>query len=190
MTTTPTLWKSHTQVNTSDAPVPNSGGSPDQSFPQIVALDDGGYVVAWTDRSRTHNPGGTAVVAQKYDVLGEKVGGEVKISQFNSGDQSASAAVALPDGGFLIAYNDVVPGSADIYVRRYDASFNFLRTDVIDNTTSQASNAALTPFADGSYVVSYRVKTARRTATSSAGSSVPRGSSAPTFDIRTSDGRP
>jgi hypothetical protein len=50
---------------------------------QVAALPDGGYVLVWTDSSRTHN--GSAMVGQRYDSLGNKV--EVKISQFSSGDQ-------------------------------------------------------------------------------------------------------
>jgi hypothetical protein len=157
MVTTPTVWKAKTQVNTTDAAVSGSGGFAIQTQQQIVALADGGYVVVWTDYSRTYNAGGTAVIGQRYDALGEKVGGEVKVSQFINGNQFATAAVALTDGGFLVAYGDSISGSFDIYVRRYDASFNLLRTDVIDNTPAQGFNAAITPFADGSYAVTYSV---------------------------------
>jgi hypothetical protein len=51
--------------------------------PDRARLADAGYVVVWTDSSRTHN--GSAMVEQRYDSLGHKV--EVKISQFSSGDQ-------------------------------------------------------------------------------------------------------
>ena len=44
MTTTPKLWKGLTQVNTTDAGAAQDGG-------QIVALDDGGYEIIWTDNS-------------------------------------------------------------------------------------------------------------------------------------------
>jgi hypothetical protein len=51
--------------------------------PDRARLADGGYVLVWTDSSRTHN--GSAMVGQRYDSLGNKV--EVKITQFSSGDQ-------------------------------------------------------------------------------------------------------
>jgi hypothetical protein len=60
-----------------------SGGVAVRSDDQIARLLDGGYVLVWTDSSRTHN--GSAMVGQRYDSLGNKV--EVKISQFSSGDQ-------------------------------------------------------------------------------------------------------
>ncbi len=89
MTATPRLVKSLTQVNTADAAV-GLGGLPVQADGQIAGLPDGGYVVVWTDSSRTHNPNGSAIVGQRYDSLGNKVGGEVNISQFSAGDQSRS----------------------------------------------------------------------------------------------------
>ena len=85
MTTTPQLVKSLTQVNTADTPVA-FGGTATQSDGQIAPLLDGGYVVVWTDYSRTHNPNGSAIVGQRYDSAGNKVGGEVKLSLFNSPD--------------------------------------------------------------------------------------------------------
>src|SRR5262245_2320424 len=79
MTTTPKSWKSQTQVNSSDAPVA-PGGNAFQGEGQIAALHDGGYVVVWTDGSKTHNPFGTsAIVGQRYDAAGNKVGGELHL---------------------------------------------------------------------------------------------------------------
>jgi hypothetical protein len=46
MTTTPRLWNSLTQVNTTD-------GDKNQFESQITPLQDGGYVVVWTDLSHT-----------------------------------------------------------------------------------------------------------------------------------------
>src|SRR4029450_12469613 len=77
--------KSLTQVNTADAAVA-LGGLPVQADGQIARLPDGGYVVVWTDSSRTHNPNGSAIVGQRYDSLGNKVGGGGNIRQFSAGD--------------------------------------------------------------------------------------------------------
>jgi hypothetical protein len=52
MTTTPRLVKPFTQVNTTDGGVPQFDG-------QIAALQDGGYVVFWTDRSHTYSAAAT-----------------------------------------------------------------------------------------------------------------------------------
>jgi hypothetical protein len=161
MTTTPRLVKSLTQVNTADTPVAPGGGAA-QIDGQIAPLLDGGYVVVWTDSSRTHNPNGTAVVGQRYDAAGSKVGGEVKLSLFNSPDQFSPAITALPNGNVAIAFIDSFSGKQDLYVRIYapdGASLSLVRTDGIVVGSNLASNPSITAFADSSYVVTYTVGT-------------------------------
>jgi FG-GAP-like repeat/FG-GAP repeat len=165
VTTTPRLVKSLTQVNTSDAPVnPDSDAS--QLDGQVAPLADGGYVVVWTDGSGTHNFSGTAIVGQRYDSLGNKVGGEVKISQFSSGDQSSPAITALPNGNVAIAFVDSFLGNQDLIVRIFGsggASLNLVRTDFIATGPNQTFNPSLTAFADGSYVITYTIGTGPET---------------------------
>ena len=69
MTTTANLVKPGTQVNTTD-------GSTAQFDGEITPLQDGGYVVVWTDLSLTYNPQGGAIVGQRYDSAGNKIGGD------------------------------------------------------------------------------------------------------------------
>lgn len=92
MTTTPRLWKSRTQVNTTDAAVSAFGGDA-QLDGVITALPDGGSVVFWTDNSGAHNPNGTAVVGQRYDILGNKIGGEVDVGPSLPINQGSPASV-------------------------------------------------------------------------------------------------
>jgi FG-GAP-like repeat len=155
MADTPTLLRSETQVNTTDAAV-GAGGTDVQDDGQIVALADGGYLIVWTDHSRAFNPAGSAVIGQRYDLLGNRVGGEFDISQLVTGDQSAPAVTALPDGGILVAFVDSA-NNGDIFVRRYDADLNQVGTDTIDNSAATTTQPSLTAFADGSYVVAYTV---------------------------------
>jgi FG-GAP-like repeat len=159
MTTTPRLTKSLTQVNTSDAAVPMSGGTAFQGDGQIAPLADGGYVVVWTDFSRTHNPAGQAVVGQRYDSAGNKVGGEVELSLFNNGDQFSPAITALPNGNVAIAFKDVSGGDDHLYVRIFDPSLGLVRTDTIDVSTNGTVNPSITALAGGSYAVSYTFET-------------------------------
>ena len=156
MTTTPRLWKSLTQVNTTDAPTPMSGGIAFQVDGQVARLADGGYVVVWTDMSRAYNPAGQAVVGQWYDAAGNKVGSEVNISGFDEGDQFSPAIAALPNGNVAIAFVDTSLGE-DIYVRIFNSALGLVRTDLIDLTLGHAFDPSITAFADGSYVVSYTV---------------------------------
>src|SRR5262245_52812806 len=135
-----------TQVNSSDAAV-GSGGSASQADGQVAPLPDGGYVVVWTDSSRQPatggNPLGSAIIAQRYDSSGAKVGGEVKISQFNSGDQFAPAIAALQNGNVAIAFTDAFSGDDDIYVRIFSPTLTLVRTDIIDMGTNQTYAPAI-----------------------------------------------
>src|SRR5262245_15120889 len=163
MTTTPRLWKPQTQVNTTDAAA-DAGGSSSQLDGQVTSLSNGGYVVVWTDSSHTYNASGSAIVAQRYDAAGNKVGGnplhggEVKISPFSTGTQSAPAIATLANGNVAVAFVDFVTRN-DIFVRVFDSSLNAVRADgYIDlPTASQSVDPSLTALADGSYVVSYTV---------------------------------
>jgi hypothetical protein len=154
MTTTPRLWNSLTQVNTSD-------GGAAQSESKITPLQDGGYIVVWTDLSHTYNPLGEAIVGQRYDAAGHKVvgnsthGGEIMLSQFTNGDQFSPAITTLANGNIAVAFVDLFTGNNNIYVRVFDPSLNFLREDDIDLGPNQTVNPALAAFADGSYAVSY-----------------------------------
>src|SRR5262245_47042824 len=96
MTTTPTIWKASSKVNASNGDARNGG---------IVALLDGGYLVVWTDESNgTFNPTGDAVVAQRYDALGQKVGGEVELhASSGTYDDREPAVTTLPNGNIAIA---------------------------------------------------------------------------------------
>jgi hypothetical protein len=156
MTTAPRLWKSQTIVNTSDAPVA-PGRTAAQLDGHLIGLQDGGYVVVWSDNSGTYNPNGFAIVAQRYDIFGNKVGGEVPVSYLTSGDQIAPAITRLDNGNIAIAFEDQTGGDRDIYVRILDSALNVLRTDTIDTGTNLTFDASIAALAGGGYAVSYTV---------------------------------
>ena len=156
MTTTPHIVKPETQVNTTDRGTQFQG--------EIAALHDGGYVVVWTDISLTYNSLGEAIVGQRYDAAGNKVGGdpahggEVNLSLFTTGDQSDPAVTTLANGDIAVAFVDSFSGNDDIYVRVFDPSLHLIRTDSIEvSSTVHGFDPSLTALADGSYAVSYTV---------------------------------
>ncbi len=138
MTTTPRLWKSQTQVNAADSGAQTDG--------QIAATHDGGYVVVWHSFD--------FIIGQRYDSAGNKLSGEV-ITSFSDGDQPA--VTVLANGNIAVAFVDT--STADIYVNVFAPTWGSpLRTDAIGGGTDQAF-PSITPFADGSYVVSYTAAT-------------------------------
>ena len=100
--TTPTIWKSSSKVNSIDATVDGN----DQYHSQTIALAGGGFLVVWEDNTKTltgFEP--NDIGGQRYDALGKKVGTEFLVSS-NYADlsQQAVAVTALANGGFLAAY--------------------------------------------------------------------------------------
>src|SRR4029078_1785754 len=115
MTTTPVPYRPFPTGLPPDYSDTNDFGF-SQSDGEIVGLNDGGYVIVWNDTSHMFNPGGTAVVGQKFDALGNKVvnafGSEAQISLFTFGDDSlgaggGSAITQLANGNLAIAYHHV-----------------------------------------------------------------------------------
>jgi FG-GAP-like repeat len=162
MTTTPKLWKSLTQVNATD-------GGTEQIDGQIAGLHDGGYFVVWTDSNSHAHSAFAAIMGQRYDATGNKVGGEVHVSTGFVGpgfpaSVSSPAATVLPNGNIAVAFEYIVEESGgglindrNIYVRIFDPALNILRTDTIATGTNQTFHPSITAFGDGSYVVSYTV---------------------------------
>jgi hypothetical protein len=147
-----------TQVNTSDN-AKFQGGS------QVVGLQDGGYLVVWQDESGNYNPPfGDTIVGQRYDSAGNKVGGEVQLSQLPPlGLQFSPAVAVLSNGNIAVAYVDLrgSPPDRDIHVSIFDSALNFIRFDDIDvaGNPKQTYEPSLTALAGGGYVVSYTVGT-------------------------------
>ena len=75
-----------------------------QADPKVVALSNGRFVVLWTDENGDGS--GLCVRAQIFEADGTKYKGELIVNQATSSDQILGGAVALPDGGFAIVYED------------------------------------------------------------------------------------
>ncbi|MEA3054139.1 MAG: hypothetical protein QOG72_3042, partial [Sphingomonadales bacterium] len=78
-----------------------------QSAPSVAVLQGGGYVVVWTDDSRT---GGDAseesIKGQRFDANGDKVGGEFLVNSATSNDQLDPSVAGLPSGRFVVTWTD------------------------------------------------------------------------------------
>ncbi|MBI1407245.1 MAG: hypothetical protein GC145_14105, partial [Caulobacter sp.] len=93
----------------------NTATQNSQSNPQITALAHGGFVVTWRDVSQG-NGGATgdgssyAIKAQVFAADGSPVGGEILANTAISGPQTNPQIAALPDGGFVITWEDASLG--------------------------------------------------------------------------------
>lgn len=95
----------------------------DQRDSVVAALPGGGFVISWTDFSRTGEDSSlSAVRAQLFDASGAKVGGEMLVNTTVLGAQATPAVAAGANGGFLIAWRDASTGVASLRAQLFDGT--------------------------------------------------------------------
>ncbi len=106
-------WLGEVGVNTEIA------GS--QTNPEIAALEDGGYIVTWQGPSAPGDGQADGISLQRFDALGQKIGGEVLVNTSTLNRQSDSKAVGLSDGGYVVAWQTDANSTIDVVARRFDS---------------------------------------------------------------------
>jgi hypothetical protein len=76
-----------------------------QYDPAVIGLDDGRFVVTWTNRSTPAPGSGYDVFAQVYAADGARLDGEMRVNDAVALTQYQSAAAALPGGNFVVVYS-------------------------------------------------------------------------------------
>lgn len=94
-----------TLVNTSTAGA--------QSSSAVVGLRDGNYFVVWQDDTTSEGVGGSgaSIRGQLISNLGAKIGSEMLINTFTSGDQLDPSVVELLDGRVVVSWTDTASGT-------------------------------------------------------------------------------
>jgi hypothetical protein len=101
--------------------------------PQIVALANGGFAVAWDDPSETSADASQgAIKAQAFRADGSKVGSEILVNATTAENQRQPKIVALPDGGFAIAWDDGSAMEGGGYLSGYAIEYYDVRMRVFD----------------------------------------------------------
>ena len=116
MPLTPETWLDQFTVN--------STTTSSQSDQQITQLANGDILVTWTSAAATGaaSPNGLDIIGQRYDVLGNPIGGEFLVNTFQINDEYNSAIVGLAGGGFAMAYLDRMGSTYDIRIEEYSNS--------------------------------------------------------------------
>ncbi len=78
-----------------------------QWTPEIAALNDGRFVIVFTDKSATgDDSSGEAVRAQMFNADGTKSGAEFLVNTTTTGGQNSPAVSTLADGRFVVTFTD------------------------------------------------------------------------------------
>lgn len=113
----------------------NTETANDQSFPAVAGLSSGGFVITW--QSSLQDGESAGIYAQRFDSMGNPVGGEFQVNNeemFSTPGLDGSAVAALPDGEFIVAW-DI--GGGDVAARQFDGSGSPLAPQVQVNTTEE-----------------------------------------------------
>ena len=93
-----------------------------QGVPSIAAVGISEYVVVW--ESPAHDGSGSAVVGQRFFVVGIPIGAEFLVNTYTTGAQNRAVVTATPTGAFVVAWtSDAQDGSsAGAFAQRFDAT--------------------------------------------------------------------
>lgn len=93
-----------------------------QHSPSIASLKNGDFVITWTSFEQDGDRYG--IFAQRYDSLGNPIGGEFQVNSFTTGDQVSPSIANLSDGGFLITWTSggfyFSDDDREVFAQRYD----------------------------------------------------------------------
>jgi Ca2+-binding RTX toxin-like protein len=128
----------------------------DATEPTVTALEDGRYVVAWTNTSAVDagDGSGASVKARIFNADGSSAGNEFFINQVTQLEQVDVSISALADGGFAASWtHDFGSNDFDIRGRVFNAD-GTPRADefVIDNSLLPEFESSTTGLAGGGFV--------------------------------------
>ena len=129
-----------------------------QDSPQVTALKDGGYVVAWASNGQDA-PGEWGSYLQRYNASGVKVGGETRINTTTADTQDSPVIAGLADGGYVAVWEGNGSGdSYGIFAQRFNASGAKVgaETRINTTTTDTQGDPAITALSNGGYVITWQ----------------------------------
>jgi large repetitive protein len=128
-----------------------------------VAMDaDGDFVVVWEDSGHDNSgsDGGYGIYGQRYNALGEAVGGQFLINTFVTGSQRGPAVAMDVDGDFVVTWSsyDQDGDSSGIYAQRFSAAGVAQGTEfrVNTHTTNAQYEPAVAMDAVGNFVIAWQ----------------------------------
>ncbi len=130
----------------------------------IAALNDGRFVVTWTDGSASGgDTTGSAIRAQVFNVNGTPSGVELLINTTTTNDQNQPAIAVLANGRFVVTWTDIsITGGDDsnhaIRAQMFNADGSRFGTEFLVNSLTDSGQqlSAITALENGRFVVTWR----------------------------------
>lgn len=135
----------------------NANVSGGQTVPKVAVLADNSYVVVW--QSALQDGSGAGIFLQRHDATGVRVGPEVLVNSYVTGDQKDPAIAVLADGSYVVTWSsDGQDGSSwGVYGRRYAGDGSSLGVPFRVNTTITGGQytSDVVALADGGFAVAF-----------------------------------
>lgn len=128
----------------------NQSETYDQWRPHVVALQGGGFAVAWDDFGTRDRD----VMARVYDAAGRALGDEIVVATDTGGAQEGNALTALDDGGFAVSWQ---AWWTEVRLQAFDGRGVRQGAEVPVNTTTAGGQGGAMPLAlaDGALLVAW-----------------------------------
>ncbi|WP_253561156.1 beta strand repeat-containing protein [Pseudomonas laurylsulfativorans] len=113
-----------------------------QSFSDVTALADGGWVVTW-ESGGSQDGDALAIYAQRYNAAGQTVGGETLVNTTTDGSQVSAKVTALEDGGWAVTWMSIGQSSHvndGVHVQRFSADGTAVRLEVTGGSGNDTLN--------------------------------------------------
>ncbi len=124
-----------------------------------VAMDaNGNYVVVW--QSHSQDGSGQGIYAQRFNVNGQKVGGELRVNSFTTGEQSYPTVAMDSTGDFVVAWQSLNQDGSGwgVYAQRYNnqgvARGSEFRVNKFTTGDQQKPNVAMD--SNGDFVIAWQ----------------------------------
>ena len=127
-----------------------------QYMPDVVALNDGGFTVTWSQwqgAALEHD-----IYMQRYNSSSNKIGGEKRLNNFTSTHQAYSKLIILDNGEMVATWTSQQNSSSyEIYANRFDLNGNALSNEFKVNTydAGHQFEPQITKLANGNYVIAW-----------------------------------
>lgn len=133
----------------------NSFTSNDQAGPAIAALNDGGFVVAYTGHNIFNNT--DDIVMQRFDLDGNAVGFETLVNFFGIDTQKNTSVTTLNDGSFVVTWMSWEGSSWEVFGQHFNANGTHNGPKFGINTTNadDQSEPSVTALNSGGFIVSW-----------------------------------
>ncbi|MFV0473997.1 MAG: calcium-binding protein [Pikeienuella sp.] len=137
----------------------NTETADNQTEASMAMLSDGGFVVSWLSNLQDGDFNG--VFAQRYNKIGDKLGGEFRVNATTDGSQVQKSVAALSDGGFIVTWISLKRDGGGVFAQRYDARSAKVGGEfrVNDPARSGEGFSNVTELPDGGFLITWQYAT-------------------------------